>query len=117
MLRNLLARLRVAYIPNDTITIRLTPETIGKMVSKLDKGDLVRFEKSYIEETIYFNRDRLLSSGETFTNLASNASEELGNRKSSRATKGKVKKSLEVNLEGLTNWRSFKGRGGNNESN
>jgi len=44
----------VAYEPESSITIRLTPEDVGALISKCPDGDLIKIFESLKEQTNIF---------------------------------------------------------------
>jgi len=50
-------KLLIAYEPEDSNTIRMTPETIGILVSKLSPDQMKKMIVSLKEQTIYRDKD------------------------------------------------------------
>lgn len=61
------AKTHVAYEPDDSVTIRLTPKAIGVLVSKIPTGKLDEFFESVLAESVFMTQEhRDLLSGEIF---------------------------------------------------
>jgi len=55
MTNNVKTTLHTAYEPTDSITVRLTPETIGELIAKCPDSDLHRIFDSLKEYTRVFS--------------------------------------------------------------